>query len=85
MRRRCAAAGFDGGVRRGADVVKALARGATAVGVGRPVMWGLAVGGQDGVRHLLEILRSELDHTLALCGASGATRLDPELVVKVPS
>jgi 4-hydroxymandelate oxidase len=75
---------LDGGVRRGADVVKALARGATAVGVGRPVMWGLAAGGQDGVRHVLEILRSELDHTLALCGASGAARLDPYLVVKVP-
>jgi 4-hydroxymandelate oxidase len=75
---------LDGGVRRGADVVKALARGATAVGVGRPVMWGLAAGGQDGVRHVLEILRSELDHTLALCGASGAARLDPHLVVKVP-
>jgi 4-hydroxymandelate oxidase len=75
---------LDGGVRRGADVVKALARGATAVGVGRPVMWGLAAGGQDGVRHVLEILRSELDHTLALCGASGAARLDPQLVVKVP-
>jgi 4-hydroxymandelate oxidase len=74
---------LDGGVRRGTDVVKALARGATAVGVGRPVMWGLAVGGQDGVRHLLEILRSELDHTLALCGANGAARLDPQLVVKV--
>jgi 4-hydroxymandelate oxidase len=54
------------------------------VGVGRPVMWGLAAGGQDGVRHILEILRSELDHTLALCGASGSARLDPQLVVKVP-
>jgi 4-hydroxymandelate oxidase len=75
---------LDGGVRRGADVVKALARGATAVGVGRPVMWGLAAGGQDGVRHVLEILRSELDHTLALCGESGVARLDPYLVVKVP-
>jgi 4-hydroxymandelate oxidase len=75
---------LDGGVRRGADVVKALARGATAVGIGRPVMWGLAAGGQDGVRHMLEILRNELDHTLALCGASGAARLDPQLVVKVP-
>src|ERR1700722_17768468 len=75
---------LDGGVRRGADVVKALARGATAVGVGRPVMWGLAAGGQDGVRHVLEIFRSELDHTLALCGASGVAHLDPYLVLKVP-
>jgi 4-hydroxymandelate oxidase len=47
-------------------------------------MWGLAAGGQDGVRRMLEILRSELDHTLALCGASGAQRLEPQLVVNVP-
>jgi 4-hydroxymandelate oxidase len=74
---------LDGGVRRGADVVKALARGATAVGVGRPVMWGLAVGGQAGVSRVLEILRTELDHTLALCGAEAAASLDPTLLVRV--
>jgi 4-hydroxymandelate oxidase len=73
---------FDGGVRRGADVVKALAYGATAVGIGRPVMWGLAVGGQEGVSRVLEILRAELDHTLALCGAAGTANLDPSLVVR---
>jgi 4-hydroxymandelate oxidase len=75
---------LDGGIRRGADVVKALALGATAVGIGRPVMWGLAVGGQDGVGRVLEILRGELDHTLALCGAEGTGTLTPELVVRVP-
>jgi len=75
---------LDGGVRRGADVVKALALGATAVGVGRPVMWGLAVGGQDGAGRVLEILRAELDHTLALCGAHGAAGVDPRLVVRAP-
>jgi 4-hydroxymandelate oxidase len=75
---------LDGGIRRGADVVKALALGATAVGVGRPVMWGLAVDGQDGATRVLEILRAELDHTLALCGANGAATLTPELVVRVP-
>jgi 4-hydroxymandelate oxidase len=74
---------LDGGVRRGADVVKALAYGATAVGIGRPVMWGLAVGGQEGVSRVLEILRAELDHTLALCGAAGTADLDPSLVVRV--
>ena len=74
----------DGGVRRGADVVKALALGATAVGIGRPVMWGLAVGGQDGASRVLEILRDELDHTLALCGAEGAGTLTAGLVVRVP-
>jgi len=74
----------DGGIRRGGDVVKALARGATAVGIGRPVMWGLAVGGQDGVTRVLEILRAEIDHTLALCGADGTASLDPSLVVTAP-
>jgi 4-hydroxymandelate oxidase len=75
---------LDGGIRRGGDVVKALALGATAVGIGRPVMWALAVGGQDGVRRVLEILRAELDHTLALCGADGTAGLDPALVVTAP-
>jgi 4-hydroxymandelate oxidase len=75
---------LDGGIRRGGDVVKALALGAAAVGIGRPVMWGLAVGGRDGARQVLEILRAELDHTLALCGAEGTGTLSPELVVRVP-
>jgi len=75
---------LDGGIRRGADIVKALALGATAVGVGRPVLWGLAAGGEDGARHVLELLRAELDHTLALCGAGGAASLTPDLVVRNP-
>jgi 4-hydroxymandelate oxidase len=58
----------DGGIRRGTDVVKALALGATAVAVGRPVIWGLAVGGEDGVAQVLALLRNELDNALALCG-----------------
>ncbi len=74
---------LDGGIRRGADVVKALALGATAVGIGRPVLWGLAVGGQHGAGRVLEILREELDRTLALCGAAGTETLTPELVVRV--
>jgi 4-hydroxymandelate oxidase len=52
---------LDGGVRCGSDVALALALGATAVGIGRPVVWGLAAGGECGVRHVLE-----LDHALAL-------------------
>ncbi|MER6146112.1 alpha-hydroxy acid oxidase [Streptomyces sparsogenes] len=71
---------LDGGVRRGTDVVKALALGACAVGIGRPVMWALAEGGEKGVRRLLELLREELDHALALCGASGVRDLPPDLV-----
>ncbi|WPB95219.1 alpha-hydroxy acid oxidase [Streptomyces malaysiensis] len=71
---------LDGGVRRGTDVVKALALGASAVGIGRPVMWALAEGGEKGVRRLLELLREELDQALALCGASGVQDLTPDLV-----
>ena len=71
---------LDGGVRRGTDAVKALALGASAVGIGRPVMWALAEGGEKGVRRLLELLREELDDTLALCGASGLADLTPDLV-----
>ncbi|WP_151482278.1 alpha-hydroxy acid oxidase [Streptomyces albicerus] len=75
---------LDGGVRRGTDAVKALALGASAVGIGRPVMWALAEGGEKGVRRLLELLREEIDDTLALCGASGLADLTPDLV-RVPA
>lgn len=59
---------MDGGVRRGADVLVALALGARAVLVGRAPLWGLAVDGEDGARRVLEILRAELELALALCG-----------------
>jgi L-lactate dehydrogenase (cytochrome) len=59
---------FDGGIRRGADVVKALALGARAVMIGRPYLYGLAADGQAGVEHALTILRNEIDKTLALLG-----------------
>ncbi|MEU3985142.1 alpha-hydroxy acid oxidase [Streptomyces sp. NPDC026672] len=71
---------LDGGVRRGTDVVKALALGALATGVGRPVMWALAADGEKGVRRLLELLREEIEDTVALCGAAGLTELGPDLV-----
>jgi isopentenyl diphosphate isomerase/L-lactate dehydrogenase-like FMN-dependent dehydrogenase len=58
----------DGGVRRGTDVVKALALGARAAMVGRPVLWGLAAGGERGVAHVLEMLREEIESALLLCG-----------------
>jgi isopentenyl diphosphate isomerase/L-lactate dehydrogenase-like FMN-dependent dehydrogenase len=58
----------DGGIRRGTDVLVALALGADAVQVGRPALWGLAVGGEDGARSVLEILRSELELALTLLG-----------------
>jgi isopentenyl diphosphate isomerase/L-lactate dehydrogenase-like FMN-dependent dehydrogenase len=61
---------LDGGIRRGTDVLVALALGARAVLVGRPVLWGLAVGGEAGARHVLELLRAELELALALCGCA---------------
>ncbi|GAA4541085.1 alpha-hydroxy acid oxidase [Amycolatopsis samaneae] len=71
---------LDGGVRRGTDVAKALALGASAVGLGRPVLWGLAAAGQDGVARVLERVREEFDHTLALCGAASPLDLTADLV-----
>lgn len=71
---------LDGGVRRGTDVVKALALGAAAVGVGRPIVWGLATAGEEGAARVLELLRDEVDHTVALCGARGLADLTPDLV-----
>jgi isopentenyl diphosphate isomerase/L-lactate dehydrogenase-like FMN-dependent dehydrogenase len=68
---------FDGGIRRGTDVVKALALGARAVLIGRPQIYGLVVGGQQGVSDVLEILRVELDRALTLMGVPGVQELDP--------
>ena len=67
---------FDGGIRRGTDVVKALALGARAVLIGRPQIYGLIVGGQQGARDVLEILRSELERALVLMGVPGVHDLD---------
>ncbi|MBL7502620.1 alpha-hydroxy-acid oxidizing protein [Frankia sp. CNm7] len=71
---------LDGGVRRGTDVAKALALGATAVLVGRPYLYGLAAGGEDGVLRVIEVLREELDRTMALLGAATVADLDRSLV-----
>ncbi|KOV86792.1 hypothetical protein ADL03_08160 [Nocardia sp. NRRL S-836] len=59
---------LDGGVRGGGDIAVALALGASAVGIGRPVLWGLAADGEAGVRRVLGVLRDEFEHVLALCG-----------------
>jgi isopentenyl diphosphate isomerase/L-lactate dehydrogenase-like FMN-dependent dehydrogenase len=61
---------MDGGIRRGTDVVKALALGARAVLAGRAPLWGLAVDGADGVQRVLELLREEVQLALALCGCA---------------
>jgi 4-hydroxymandelate oxidase len=71
---------LDGGIRRGTDVVKALALGADAVGVGRPVVWGLAAGGREGVSKVLELLREDFDQALAMCGGRHPADLTPDQV-----
>ena len=70
----------DGGVRRGLDVLKALALGATAVQVGRPVLWGLAADGQAGVESALQILREELHLAMALAGCATLKTITRDLV-----
>jgi 4-hydroxymandelate oxidase len=70
----------DGGIRRGTDVVKALCLGADGVMVGRPILWGLALGGEEGVRRTLNMLRLELHTAMALCGAASLDDLGPELL-----
>ena len=75
---------LDGGVRRGTDVLKALALGARAVFVGRPILWGLAVAGADGARHVLELLRDELELAMALAGRPTLASIDATLVRGTP-
>jgi 4-hydroxymandelate oxidase len=74
----------DGGIRRGTDVLKALALGARAVLIGRPVLWGLALAGPDGVRWVLDHLRSELDVAMAIAGQTSVERVDRRLVQPAP-
>lgn len=71
---------MDGGIRRGTDVIKALALGARAVLVGRPILWGLAVDGAEGVRDVLEILRAELELAMMLSGRPTLASIDRSLV-----
>src|ERR1700723_2432696 len=74
---------FDSGVRSGADVVKALALGATAVGVGRPYAYGLALGGADGIVHVLRSLLAEADLTMAVDGYPTLKDLTPDTLRRV--
>jgi 4-hydroxymandelate oxidase len=71
---------LDGGVRRGTDVLAALAFGAAAVLVGRPCLWGLAVRGEAGVRRILQLLRNELELALALAGCPTIGTVTPQLL-----
>ena len=71
---------LDGGIRRGTDILKALAMGAKAILLGRPVLWGLAVEGEAGVSHVISLLRNELDVAMALSGCAKIQDIDPSLV-----
>lgn len=75
---------FDSGVRSGADVFKALALGANAVLVGRPYVWGLALGGQEGIETVLKMLLAELDLSLALSGYTRPAELARDALVRAP-
>jgi L-lactate dehydrogenase (cytochrome)/(S)-mandelate dehydrogenase len=73
---------IDGGIRRGGDVVKALALGATACLIGRPQLWGLAVAGEAGVAHMLDIYRREIDRVMGLCGLSRLADITSDILFK---
>jgi isopentenyl diphosphate isomerase/L-lactate dehydrogenase-like FMN-dependent dehydrogenase len=75
---------FDSGIRTGSDVIKALALGARAVLVGRPYVYGLGLGGEDGVRHVLRSLLAELDLSMALSGCAALDDLGPQILRSAP-
>ncbi|KAL0022457.1 hypothetical protein WJX79_003021 [Trebouxia sp. C0005] len=76
---------MDGGIRRGTDVLKALALGADAVLLGRPVMFGLALDGQKGVERILELLKRELELAMVLAGCSSLQDISKDLVMEYPA
>ena len=69
----------DGGITRGSDIVKALSLGANAIMIGRPYIWGLSCFGAAGVQRVIEILQSELETTMILCGMSSIGEIDSDL------
>jgi 4-hydroxymandelate oxidase len=75
---------LDGGIRRGTDVLKALALGANATLLGRPVLWGLAADGEDGAKRAIDLLAAELDLAMALCGCRSLAEIRRDLVVRAP-
>jgi 4-hydroxymandelate oxidase len=70
----------DGGIRRGVDVVKAIALGARAVQIGRPIVWGLVVDGEEGVADVLSLLHDEFDLAMALCGCRSVSEISSDLL-----
>ncbi len=72
----------DTGIRTGTDVLKALALGARGVLIGRPILYGLACGGDDGVRRVLEILKRELTYDMACCGLTSIDQINKNILYK---
>ena len=70
----------DGGIRRGTDVLKAIAFGASAVYVGRPVLWGLALDGKEGVEMVLDLINEEFENAMTLAGASSLEEVTRDLI-----
>ena len=73
---------IDSGVRRGTDIVKALALGASGACIGRPYVWGLSVAGQQGVEHVIQMLRNEFALAMALCGCTKVEDIKREMVIR---
>lgn len=71
---------LDGGIRRGTDIIKALAFGARAVLIGRPYLWGLALAGAEGVARVVQILRAELEASMKLCGVTALDQIDRDVL-----
>ncbi len=71
----------DGGIRRGSDALKAIALGARAAMIGRPILWGLSVGGEQGVYQVLETFRRELDEAMLLCGCTTLRDINRSLLM----
>jgi len=76
---------IDGGFRRGTDILKALALGASAVGIGKPVFFALGVGGEDSLTFMLQLLRTELESAMAICGVEQINHIHPSLVTDHPT
>jgi 4-hydroxymandelate oxidase len=72
---------LDGGIRRGTDIFKAIALGATAVLIGRPYIHALAAAGPLGIAHVLRLLQDELEATMALCGVASLDKISPEYLI----
>jgi 4-hydroxymandelate oxidase len=75
---------LDGGIRRGVDIVRALALGARAVLIGRPMFWGLACGGEHGLGDVLDLLREELEMAMVLCGCPNVSAVDGSVIAHAP-